>query len=77
VFRHLGEDLGKGAPSDFDLGGKLEENIAIRRELASELLLRYGNSVSNQIHRLPDRIERLQRMRQSQPVAPRIDVSLA
>jgi Transposase IS116/IS110/IS902 family len=68
VFKQLEAELKKNAPSAFNLDDKVGETIVIRRELASELLLRYGNAVSNQIHRILDRLERLQRMRRGQPV---------
>jgi hypothetical protein len=77
VFKQLEADLRKDAPSVFGLADKVGETIVIWRELASELRLPYGNAVSNQIHRILDRLERLQRMRRGQPVAPRIDVNLS
>jgi hypothetical protein len=77
VFKQLEADLKKDAPSLFNPADEVGETIVIRRELSSELLLRYGNAVSNQIHRTLDRLERLQRTRRGQPVAPRIDVNLS
>ena len=75
VFYRLDENLTKRDarfPSNID--DDSAEDIAAR---ASQLLLRYGNSVSNQIHRILDRLERLQKTRLGQPVAPRIEVNLS
>jgi hypothetical protein len=77
VFRRLEADLRKEEPSTLDFADRVGEALVIRRQVASELLLRYGNSVSNQIHRLLDRLDRLQKTRLGQPVAPRIDVHLS
>ena len=62
-FKRVEQDLNHSV--GFDAKG---EAMDIRKELASELLLGYGNSVSKQIHRILDRLERLQRMRKGQPV---------
>jgi hypothetical protein len=77
VFRRLEEDLKRGDWCVHDSSVREGESMAIRRGLASELLLRYGNSVSNQIHRILDRLERLQKTRRGQPVAPRIEVNVS
>jgi len=66
VFKQLQKDLKKDNPSILGLVDQKDEALVIRRELASELLLRYGNSVSKQIHRILDRLERLQHMRKDQ-----------
>jgi hypothetical protein len=66
VFKQLENDLKENNSSFPNLVGQKDETMVIRKELASELLLRYGNSVSKQIHRIMDRIERFKRMRKDQ-----------
>jgi hypothetical protein len=77
VFKRVEKDLKENASSAFSLVDREEEAMGIRKELASEVLLRYGNSVNKQIHRILDRIERLQRMRKGQPLPPKIDVNIS
>jgi len=77
VFKSVEKDLKENDSSAFSLVDREGEAMGIRKELASELLLRYGNSVSKQIHRILDRLERLQRMRKGQPVPPQIDVNIS
>ena len=77
VFKCVEKDLTEAHSSVFDFVDRKGEAIVIRKELASELLLPYGNSVSKQIHRILDRLERLQRMRKGQPVPPQINVNIS
>jgi hypothetical protein len=74
VFNRLEENLRKSERMYCSGDDEQAEGFAAR---ASELLLRYGNTVSNQIHRIMDRLERLQEIRGGRPAAPRIDVHLS
>jgi hypothetical protein len=42
---------------------KKTDAVVVRRELDPELIMRYGTSVSKQIHRILDRLEHLKRLR--------------
>jgi len=50
---------------------------AVPTSATMELLIRYEASLERSIDRTLAQLERLQRMRQGQPVAPRIDVSVS
>ena len=40
-------------------------------------LLRYETHISREIDRIPNRLERLQRMRKGQPLPPQVDVNIS
>lgn len=77
LFERIEKDLKEDSSSIFDLVDPKKEAMAVRKQLASELLLRYGNNVSKQIFRILDRLERLQRMRKGQPVPPQVDIKIS
>jgi hypothetical protein len=77
VFEQIEKDLMNDKSFIFDPGDPKKEALVIRKELASELLLRYGNGANKRIDRILDRIERLQRIRKGQPLPPQLDVKIS
>jgi hypothetical protein len=61
IFKRVEEELtNKDSEVVVEIVDREREIALIRKQLDPELLLRYGNSISKQIHRILDRLERLQ-----------------